>query len=98
MFPCSEVPLFSLSVMALKVAMAVGGTAKSVLRPALLCRPWEVRAGSEMQEQLQRSLGVLGPRFGLRWGLRLHNVLESDWLQAWGEGCALELIGRLRCQ
>ncbi|ELK27835.1 Isocitrate dehydrogenase [NAD] subunit gamma, mitochondrial [Myotis davidii] len=27
--------------MALKVAMAVGGPAKAVLRPALLCRPWE---------------------------------------------------------
>ncbi|KAM5220976.1 isocitrate dehydrogenase [NAD] subunit gamma, mitochondrial isoform 4-T4 [Ctenodactylus gundi] len=28
--------------MALKVATAVGGAAKAVLRPVLLCRPWEV--------------------------------------------------------
>ncbi|KAF6090633.1 isocitrate dehydrogenase (NAD(+)) 3 non-catalytic subunit gamma [Phyllostomus discolor] len=33
--------------MALKVAMAVGGTAKSVFRPALLCRPWEVVGAHE---------------------------------------------------
>uniref|UniRef100_A0A8C4MWU1 Isocitrate dehydrogenase [NAD] subunit, mitochondrial n=2 Tax=Equus TaxID=9789 RepID=A0A8C4MWU1_EQUAS len=32
----------SLSVMALKVATAAGGAAKAVLRPTLLCRPWEV--------------------------------------------------------
>lgn len=28
--------------MALKVAIAAGGAAKAVFRPALLCRPWEV--------------------------------------------------------
>ena len=84
--------------MALKVVMAVGGTAKSVLRPALLCRPWEVRAGSGRQGQPQRLVGVLAPRWAPMWGLPLYNVLQSDWLQAWGEGCALELIGRLRCQ
>ncbi|XP_039075205.1 isocitrate dehydrogenase [NAD] subunit gamma, mitochondrial [Hyaena hyaena] len=33
--------------MALKVAAVVGGAAKAVLRPALLCRPWEVLGAHE---------------------------------------------------
>ncbi|XP_032963523.1 isocitrate dehydrogenase [NAD] subunit gamma, mitochondrial isoform X3 [Rhinolophus ferrumequinum] len=33
--------------MALKVAKAFGGSAKAVLRPALLCRPWEVLGAHE---------------------------------------------------
>lgn len=33
--------------MALKVATAAGGAAKAVLRPALLCRPWEVLGAHE---------------------------------------------------
>jgi hypothetical protein len=28
--------------MALKVAIAAGGAAKAMLKPTLLCRPWEV--------------------------------------------------------
>ena len=30
--------------MALKVAIAAGGAAKAMLKPTLLCRPWEVLA------------------------------------------------------
>lgn len=33
--------------MALKVAIAAGGAAKAVFRPALLCRPWEVLGANE---------------------------------------------------
>ena len=54
---CLDVRRFSLSVMALKVAAVIGGAAKAVLRPALLCRPWEVRRGSGPRGQPQRSLG-----------------------------------------
>lgn len=48
--------------MALKVAIAAGGAAKAVFRPALLCRPWEVR-GEWVVGQLQRSLGGLHTPF-----------------------------------
>lgn len=55
---CRDLHCFSFSIMALKVAKALGGSAKAVLRPALLCRPWEVRWENGLQGQLQRSLGV----------------------------------------
>ncbi|XP_032475714.1 isocitrate dehydrogenase [NAD] subunit gamma, mitochondrial isoform X4 [Phocoena sinus] len=38
---------FSLYIMALKVATAAAGAVKAVLRPALLCRPWEVLGAHE---------------------------------------------------
>lgn len=79
---CRDVLWFSLSVMALKVAKAVGGSAKAVLRPALLCRSWEVRVGSGLQGQPRRSPGVLAPRWGRIGGLRYQSVLEPDWLWA----------------
>lgn len=70
-----DVRLLSLSVMALKVAAVVGGAAKAVLRPALLCRPWEVRRGSGQRDS--RSARWAGPETA---GLR--SVLEPDWLWA----------------
>lgn len=39
--------------MALKVAIVAGGAAKAMLKPALLCRPWEV-SGERAVGQLQR--------------------------------------------
>lgn len=70
-----DVRLLALSVMALKVAAVVGGAAKAVLRPALLCRPWEVRRGSGQRDS--RSARWAGPETA---GLR--SVLEPDWLWA----------------
>lgn len=69
---CLDVRLLSLSVMALKVAAVVGGAAKAALRPALLCRPWEVRRGSGPWGQPQRLLGRSGDRWlAERLGARL---------------------------
>ncbi|KAK1346349.1 hypothetical protein QTO34_000203 [Cnephaeus nilssonii] len=60
---CRGVLLLSLSVMALKVAMAVGGPAKAVLRPALLCRPWEVLGANEAP---RRSISPPSAKYGGR--------------------------------
>lgn len=64
-----DVLCFSLSVMALKVAKAVGASAKAVLRPALLCRSWEVREESGLQGQPRGSPSrVPRPSAGPNWG------------------------------
>lgn len=65
--------------MALKVAIAAGGAAKTVLKPALLCRPWEV-SGEWAVGQLQRSLGDFTPNGDQEWSKGSLSNLEFDWL------------------
>lgn len=69
--------------MALKVATAAGGAAKAVLRPALLCRPWEVRRGSGPRGKPRPSpRGVLASPLGRSGSRGSQSVLEPHWPQA----------------